>query len=478
MSFWQPRSVLQLVLVGFFVALAPLSLAILFTLQTLGELTDKDRGLTLLVVEVTRLGQEIQRDVLELERRARQFIALAEPDLADLFERERTTLLDKLYVLRQRMPSHSLALEGLLQSLSRVNLSAQKSLDPAAEPSTEWLAKPRLENDFSVIAEQSGAVTRWLDASVDRLLEKNAEEADSLIESLVLQLSLLALATLALLVLFANWINKPIKDLTQEIHQLGTAGLSHPIEISGPQEMQALGGELEWLRQSLNESERQKQQFLRHISHELKTPLSSLREGADLLAEQVTGHLSRQQHEIVGIVRQNAVELQRLIENLVDYNQLPHQELKYEEIDLADLLQHLLSHYGISIDNKALQLSLRGDVEMWVADRYKLRTTLDNLLSNAINYTPQGGSIEVVWCEKGATLVIDVANSGDPIPAEDAERVFEPFFQSVAKRTGPTKGSGIGLSVARECIEVQGGSLSLASHDTMPVCFRLICPAH
>ncbi len=113
-----------------------------------------------------------------------------------------------------------------------------------------------------------------------------------------------------------------------------------------------------------------------------------------------------------------------------------------------------------------------------MVDRYKLKTTLDNLLSNAVNYTPDGGEIDIVWRPEDDTLVIDVANSGEAIPPEDKERVFEPFFQSASKRTGPIKGSGIGLSVARECIEAQGGSLFLASHDKLPNCFRLICAAH
>ena len=82
MSFWQPRSVLQLVLFSFFAALAPLCAAILFTMQTMGELADKDRDVTQLVVEVTRLGQEVQHEVLELERRAGQYLALSDPNLA------------------------------------------------------------------------------------------------------------------------------------------------------------------------------------------------------------------------------------------------------------------------------------------------------------------------------------------------------------------------------------------------------------
>ena len=484
MSFWQPRSVLQLVLVSFFAALAPLGVAMLFTVQTLGELTDKDREATRLVVEVSRLEQEIQRDVLELERRARQYLALGEPELAQLFETERATLADKLDILQDRIASQSPDIRGLKQSLARLNLATfqpPETADPqayAGATSAESMPIQRLNQSFTVISEQRQAVQRWLQASVDQLLEKNAEEADSLIDYLMLLLLLLALVALALLLLFAYWINKPVKDLTQEIHQLGTEGFSHTIEISGPQEVQALGSKLEWLRQQLHETDQQKQQFLRHISHELKTPLSSLREGADLLAEHVAGRLSQQQQEIIEIVRENGIELQRLIENLLDYNQLPRQELILEETQLETLWLELLSNYRIAIDKKALQLEIHGGVQTWIVDRYKLKTSLDNLLSNAVSYTPDGGTVDVVWRAEGATLIIDVANSGEPIPEEDTERVFEPFFQSASKRTGPIKGSGIGLSVARECIEAQGGSLSLAPHNTLPVCFRLTCPAH
>lgn len=478
MSLWQPRSVLQLVLFSFFAALAPLCLAVLFTVQTLAELSDRNREVTGLVVEVTRLGQEVQRDVLELERRARQFLALAEPELAELFERESAILRDKLHLLQDRMPTPSPDVKGLIQLLEALTLTSVEALQPPDTVIAETMPTQRLNQSFVVISEKARSVQKWLQASVDQLLEKNAAEAESLLERMAIQLSLLGAAALALLLLFAYWINKPIRDLTQEIHQLGTEGLSHTIEISGPEEMQALGSKLEWMRQRLHETEQQKQQFLRHISHELKTPLYSLREGADLLADHVAGRLSQQQEEIVAIVRHNGIELQRLIENLLDYNQLPHQQLTFEEVNLDSLWQELLGNYHISIEKKALQLKLHGDVRTWVVDRYKLRTILDNLLSNAVNYTPEGGQVDVEWHSESANLVITVANSGEPIPTEDAERVFEPFFQSASKRTGPIKGSGIGLSVARECIEVQGGSLSLAPHDQLPICFRLICPAH
>jgi len=477
MPFWQPRSLAQLVRISFFVALAPLGVAILFTIHTLGTMADKNREVTQVVVEATRLGQDIEHSVLEMERRAGQYQALANPELRELFETERSRLSTRLHSLQALMPSESPHIRGLLDNLARLDPHPTVLGVASSVPHLATGGATGPADEFTVIREQNQAIATWLQSSVDQLLKSNAAEADSHIDTLILQLSLLAAVTLALLMVIAYWINKPVKDLTQEIHNLGSTGLSHPINISGPLELQALGSELEWLRRGLHESEKQKELFLRHISHELKTPLASLREGADLLAEQITGHLSQQQLEIVDIVRQNGIALQRLIENLIDYNRLPHQALNLEEIELKDLWRELLGNYSLSLHKKTLHLQQRGHEGSWVADRHKLKTSLDNLLSNAINYTPEGGCIEIMWRAIGKKLVIDVANTGDPIPEEDAERVFEPFFQSIAKRSGPIKGSGIGLSVARECIEAQGGSLSLATHEKFPVCFRLICPA-
>lgn len=478
MTLWQPRSLQQLVLISIFAALVPLSLAIWFTVETLLNLSEKNVQIAQTVVQATRLGQEVQRDVLELERRARQYLALADIELADLFAKEHQILVKKLAELEAVIPSESPDIKGLRGSLDRLTLPSAHAAESDFQEAGRSTPSARLNHEFSVINEQSKAVQTWLSSSVDQVLEANAREAESLIDNLTLELLALTAATIALVLFLAYWINKPVRDLTKEIHQLGTAGLSHPIEISGPVELKALGSELEWLRQSLHESEQQKEQFLRHISHELKTPLASLREGADLLADQVTGHLSQQQLEIVEIVRHNGIELQRLIENLIDYNHQPAQELNFETFDLEMLWLELLNNYSLTLDKKALRLNRSGSVATWKADRDKLRTALDNLISNAVNYTPEGGTIDINWRSDNATLLIDVANSGDPIPTEDEERVFEPFFQSAAKRSGPIKGSGIGLSVARECIEAQGGSLSLIDHKTLPVCFRLTCPAH
>lgn len=478
MSLWRPRSVRQLVLLGFFTAVAPLCLAILFTVRTLEHLASDERALTRQVIEVSRLGQEIASELLELERHTRQYLTLFDPGLAQLAEEERSTMLLQLEELGNRVGDPRMNTIGLSRSLEQLDLAKITPLDSTTEIVDATAFTNYLDEVFTVINGQRSTLLDWLHNWIDQLLEANATQAEVVIDSVLIQLFSLAAGTLALLLLFSYWINKPVQQLTKEIDKLGTTGLGHTISISGPQEVAQLGQKLDWLRQRLHELDQQKAQFQRHISHELKTPLASLREGSDLLAEQVTGHLSRQQQEVVDIIRQNAIELQRLIENLVEYKQLLRQELVIEKIQLEDLWQEILANYRITITHKDIRLQVDNKVGHWVADRHKLKTTLDNLLSNAVNYTPEGGQIEVVWRSKNDNLIIQVANSGEPIPPVDSERVFEPFYQSTAKRTGPIKGSGVGLSVARECIELQGGELTLIPHKNFPVCFRLICPAH
>ncbi|MEM8562133.1 MAG: HAMP domain-containing sensor histidine kinase [Pseudomonadota bacterium] len=463
---------------GFFAALAPLCLAIFFTIQTLEDLTTNTREVTRKIVEATRLGHEIDEELLQLERHARQYLTLFDPDLALLAQEERTLVLRHLRELQRQVPDPGVdanALQSILHELD-LQLVPRNYLDDTTL--AQESAVDSLNQNFIKIREHRKGLQLWLQNWVDKLQETSTETAGSVVDALFVQLAFLAFFTLALLLIFTYWINKPVKQLTEEIDQLGKTGLGHNINISGPQELAQLGRKLDWLRQRLRDTEQQKEQFQRHISHELKTPLASLREGTDLLSEQVTGHLSQQQQQVVDIVRRNAIELQKLIENLVDYNVLSNQEPLFESVNLGKLWEEILANYQLTIDQKELNLRFRGSVKSWVADKHKLRTTLDNLLSNAVNYCPEKGSVDILWQDDRQNLVVEIANSGDAIPEEDRARVFEPFFQSSAKRTGPIKGSGIGLSVARDCIESQGGSLDLVNHKNFPVCFRLVCPSH
>ena len=126
---------------------------------------------------------------------------------------------------------------------------------------------------------------------------------------------------IALAILFATLIARPIRQLDLAIRQMGSADFTHAIKVTGPQDLRYVGQRLEWLRGRLSELEEQQTRFLRHVSHELKTPLTAVREGAELLRDDVGGKLTPEQRDIVRIVRDNTLSLQKLIEDLLAYQQ-------------------------------------------------------------------------------------------------------------------------------------------------------------
>jgi two-component system sensor histidine kinase GlrK len=458
-------------LFGLITVVAPLCVAIFYTVQTLDELASQNQKASQHTISLTRSSQFFETNLLDLERRARQFVALGDPDLLELFVRERKQLQAALVQINETLTAID---HESRSALYQQWLQLDQGLQAIPQASDEISAAlPR----FDELSAAANAFRQQVQAYVDAQLGELSRNAEDIQRSLMLMVALLAVLTLIFSLLLIYWIATPVKQIGREIRQLGSGDMSQPIQISGPAEMQLLGNELEWLRKRLDELEQQKLQFLRHMSHELKTPLASLREGADLLAEGVAGELQAKQSEVVDIIRDNSRELQRLIENLLDYNQVVHnQQLDVQPLSLHTVWQELMSTHQISIEQKQLQIDCEGDVESWPLDEAKFRTVLDNLLSNAVNYAPEKGRIDIGWHQQDEALVMEVANSGKAIPKDEWKKIFEPFYQGVNSRTGPIKGSGIGLSVARECILAHGGTLTLSQHPELPVCFRITCP--
>src|SRR5881397_2674423 len=147
-------------------------------------------------------------------------------------------------------------------------------------------------------------------------LRSNAEAVQ---RRLILLVIFSTAAALTIALGLTRYISRPIAALDASIRQLGGADFSREITVRGPEDLQSLGERLDWLRRRLTELEAQKNRFLRHISHELKTPLTALREGAELLHDEIGGPLAAQQKRVVAIMRENSLKLQRMIEDLLDY---------------------------------------------------------------------------------------------------------------------------------------------------------------
>jgi two-component system, NtrC family, sensor histidine kinase GlrK len=262
---------------------------------------------------------------------------------------------------------------------------------------------------------------------------------------------------------FGLWLARPLKRLENAVVSLGENRLDQPIEIHGPTDVRLLGRRLEWLRLRLAELDSDKARFLRHVSHELKTPLAALREGVSLLEDGIAGTLSVSQREVARILRQNTAVLQGQIEDLLRFNAAAFEarQLVRRTTELTELVKDLVSQQRLQWMARHLRVEVQGEPLQAEVDSDKLRVALGNLLSNAIRFSPVGTTIRFSVARLPGLACIDIRDEGAGVAAADRARIFEPFYRGERQPGDAARGSGIGLSIVREYISAHGGHVEL-----------------
>ncbi|NDZ14748.1 two-component sensor histidine kinase [Variovorax sp. WS11] len=267
----------------------------------------------------------------------------------------------------------------------------------------------------------------------------------------------------ALALAFGVWLARPFKRLQRAIVGLGENRLDEPIDIRGAADVRRISQQLEWLRLRLTELDADKARFLRHVSHELKTPLAALREGVSLLEDGVTGALNPAQREVAQILQQNTVALQGQIEALLRFNAAAFEarELRRQRTPLLPLIEEQIEAQRLQWQANGLAVRAEGEPLAVVVDPVKLGTALANLLSNAIRYSARGGTIAITVSSTPDTASIEIQDAGPGIAEGDRDRIFEPFYRGERQPQHAVKGTGIGLSIVQEYIAAHGGRITL-----------------
>lgn len=282
-----------------------------------------------------------------------------------------------------------------------------------------------------------GATNELTERAIERLQETAREGRQ---KWLYLVLATAGIA-IALAIVFSVLIARPIRQLDQAIRQMGTADFTHAVEVTGPADLRYLGQRLEWLRTRLHDLEEQQNRFLRHVSHELKTPLTAVREGAELLRDNVGGRLTSGQQDIVRIVRDNTLQLQKLIEDLLTYHQTRAMEPQaLGPVSLTDVVGGVLREHKLAALARMISFETQLPPVPIVGDASKLRTIVDNLVSNAIKYSPRAGTIRIELAQREGFAVLDVLDEGAGVDPQERQRIFDSFYQGRPPTEGKVKG--------------------------------------
>jgi signal transduction histidine kinase len=228
------------------------------------------------------------------------------------------------------------------------------------------------------------------------------------------------------------------------------------------------------------EADQLRQEFFASVSHELRTPLTSIIGYTDLLLAGEAGELTERQQAFLEVTHRNAKRELRLVNDLLFVSRIGTGEFVIEqgEADLSLLVRDCVDATRPSADKKGIELSASTEAPPCAGDSDRLAQLLDNLVSNAIKFTPVGGRIEVRLYSDGDRLLLDVTNSGSFIPADERDRIFDRFYraQSTGKQVVP--GIGLGLAISKAIVDAHHGEISVRSDEDAGTSFRVVLPAN
>jgi two-component system sensor histidine kinase GlrK len=461
-------------LTGLVLIAVPLLAAILTALLQMRDLATTGQKIIVEGVTAARASQALFAQIASLERTARLYYVLNDPKLLDVYRSQDSGLT----VSQRQLGVHATEdVRRTLNDLGELQASIRETVLSAGGGRGAGESAD-LSSHFAQLSALVERVAEQSNTEVDQQVAAlEAQTLEARKRLLYIAALLLPLALVAIVVLTVG-VGKPLRQLDRAISELGEGTLTEAIEVAGSRDLERLGGQLEWLRQRLLELAQERNRFLRHMSHELKTPLANIREGTELLMDGAVGELDSNQREVATILRENGIKLQRMIENLLSFSawQTSSVGLEATEFRLRPLVKQVLENQQLTLLSQRARLDVQVEDVTLTADRGKIRLILENLVSNAVKYSPKGGTIHLRARLADTQLVLDVADGGPGIPAPEREHIFEAFYTGRAARASPIKGTGIGLSVVLEFVAAHGGTVEIIDGQFPGAHFRITMP--
>jgi signal transduction histidine kinase len=285
-------------------------------------------------------------------------------------------------------------------------------------------------------------------------------------------------AALAILLgyLFTRQIVAPLDRVTTAARRVAQGDLTQRVETSGSGELAELGESFNQMAATLSRDQRLRQNMVADIAHELRTPLSILQGNVEAMLDGVLDTNT----ENLNSLHQETKLLSRLIEDLRTLSLAEAGQLKFypQATDLKEVSSQVIDGFRTQFATKNLKVRLEATEDLppaWV-DSDRTAQVIRNLISNAFNYTPEGGSITLRLTPGSDGITVSVIDSGSGIPADDLPHVFNRLYRVDRSRTRSTGGSGLGLAIVKQLVEDQGGRVWVESQPGQGAAFSFLVP--
>ncbi|MCI0399556.1 MAG: GAF domain-containing protein [Chloroflexi bacterium] len=232
--------------------------------------------------------------------------------------------------------------------------------------------------------------------------------------------------------------------------------------------------------EELKESDRLKDELVQNVSHELRTPLTFVKGYVDLLMDGEMGLITPEQHSTLQIVADKTVEITRLVDDIMSLQRIDVGNLIKEEFSIAKLIQEAVAGHRLTADRKGINLIFEPPTSdgLVVADRGRITQVLDNLIVNAMKFSPDGGDINIQMEDEGPRIIVMVSDEGIGVPQDKLERIFERFYQVDGTSRRRFGGAGIGLAIVKRIVDAHQGQIWVESELNRGSAFYFALPRH
>lgn len=266
--------------------------------------------------------------------------------------------------------------------------------------------------------------------------------------------------------LISRWVAGPLQGMAAAARAVADGDYQHQLPTEGPTEVRGLAAAFNEMIHRVKASQQAQRDFVANVSHELKTPLTSIQGFAQAILDQTAG-TREAQVRAASVILDETHRLHNLVDDLLDLAKFDagqvHIELK--PTDVGAILEAVSDRLSLRAEEAQINLVRRLEpMPNVVADGDRLAQVFTNLLDNAIRNTPAGGSVGLSAQEASGWVTVQVEDTGPGIPPEALSRIFERFYQlDQARRGGKERGAGLGLAISREIVAAHGGSLTAKS---------------
>lgn len=451
-------SIKSLTLIGFSLVVFPLTIALLSSANKVSELSNQSTQAILNVAEIVENNKELSSTFNKTQRFASQYVVLREEDILNSFLTNKIILITLIEQQFNSFENQKAIASSLIDRLNKIEALITK-LDE------QNINLEMIQHQYKLgaksIQQLSFNNNERISTTAERLTFSANEVKSTILDSLII-----IPLTILIAVIFISLIMRPLKVLLGKISRLEQGNFQERITFTGADEFKEIATALEMMRTRLHALELQKSSFIRHISHELKTPLAAIREGTELLHDNSVGQLNDDQQEITDILKSSVDRLQNLIEDLLDFN-IVLDSTSLQDKETTNILKLINQSIKLrALDLKAKQINVNKDIQPIAlkTNRKQLSVIIDNLLSNAIKYSPCSSEIKITAQLVDNKLQLAISDQGPGITTETQEKVFDAFYQGPPPEESSIKSSGLGLTIVKELLMRLNGEIMLTNN--------------